>query len=246
MAFQHNVCKRIIVVAIAAAFTSFSSATIAQQRWVSYNSGTGFFVSKDGHIVTNRHVVENCLSIDVTGAVNSPATLVAQDTEKDIAILKIPRPSPMVAPLRWNLESLRIGDKVSILGYPKQAQGELRYNTSHIVAFSGLEGYRQWVQIAPVAEQGNSGGALLDNTGNVIGIVTGKLLVDTDGRYDLPAGRHNTADVAIPLSQLKNFLDRNTVRYYESASGLVQYADTRVSDMARNFTVNVRCITSIK
>ncbi len=227
-------------------FVALSPATIAQQKWVSYNSGTGFFVSKDGHIVTNRHVVESCLSIDVVGAVNSPATLIAQDAEKDIAILKIPRVSPMVAPLRWNLESLRIGDKVSILGYPKQAQGELRYNTSHIVAFSGLEGYRQWIQIAPVAEQGNSGGALLDNTGNVIGIVTGKLIVDTDGRYDLPAGRHNTADVAIPLAQLKSFLDRNTVRYYESASGMVQYADTRVSDMARNFTVNVRCITHIE
>ncbi|MFZ4125849.1 MAG: S1C family serine protease [Rickettsiales bacterium] len=227
-------------------FAALSSAAIAQQKWISYNSGTGFFVSRDGHIVTNHHVVENCLSIDVAGAVNSPATLVAQDAEKDIAILKIPRPSPMVAPLRRNLETLRVGDKVSILGYPKQAQGQLRYNTSTITALGGPEGYPQWVQIKPVAEQGNSGGALLDNTGNVIGIVTGKLIVDTDGRYDLPAGRHNTADVAIPLAELKNFLDRATIRYYQSASGMVQYADTRVSDMARNFTVNVRCITHIE
>ena len=237
------------ILVIFAVFAAAFSAANAQQKLIHFSSGTGFFVSKDGHIITNNHVVQNCRSIEVLGAVNSPATLIARDAQKDLAILKIARPSPLVAPLRWNLESLRVGHKVSILGYPGQAgaQGQLRYSTSQIIGLQGPTGEPQWVQIKPVLEKGNSGGPLLDSTGNVIGVVTGKTQIfQTNTTTGTAPKLIKEADVAITLTELKSFLDRATIRYYQSASGLVQYADTRVNDMARSFVVNVRCITSIR
>jgi len=231
-------------------FVAAHSASFAQQqRLIRFTSGTGFFVSKDGHIITNAHVVRGCQAINIDGSVTNSATIVAVDSEKDLAILRIPQPSPMVAPLRWNLNSLRVGHKVSTLGYPGEAgaQGQLRYNTSEIIGLEGPTGEPQWVQIKPVLEKGNSGGPLLDTTGNVIGVVTGKTQMfrtntSTGGVPELV----READVAVTLAELRTFLDRAMVRYYQSASGMVAYADGRLSDISRQFVVHVRCITSVQ
>lgn len=234
---------------IIAVICALAAAATAQQRLIRFTSGTGFFVSKDGHIITNAHVVKNCLSIDIDGAVKNKATIVALDREKDLAILKIPQSSPMVAPLRWNLNSMRVGHKVSILGYPGEAgaKGQLRYSTSEIIGLEGPTGEPQWVQIRPVLEKGNSGGPLLDTTGNVIGVVTGKTqMFRTNTTTGAAPELVSEADVAVTLLELKGFLDRATVRYYQSASGMVNYADGYLGDRSRQFVVHVRCITGIE
>lgn len=234
--------------ALTLALLALATTATAQQQIIRFSSGTGFFVSKDGHIITNAHVVRNCIAIDIDGAAKAKASVVAIDANKDLAILKIPQMSPMVAPLRWNLGSLRAGQKVSILGYPGQAgaQGQLRYSTSKIIGLEGPAGEPQWVQIDPVLEKGNSGGPLLDSTGNVIGVVTGKTqMFRTNTSTGAAPELVKEADVAVTLLELKGFLDRAMVRYYQSASGMVNYADTRLGEISRNFVVHVRCITSI-
>lgn len=221
-------------------FCTLHTAAYAQHLVVQYSNGTGFFVSKDGHIITNHHVVKSCFSIEVDGAAKGPAILVKSDPARDLAILKIAQPSPMVAPLRWNLDTLRVGDKVSVIGYP----GQLRYGTSHITQLNGPEGTTRWVQIAPVLNHGNSGGPLLDSTGNVIGVVTGKIMVDLADSSGATL-TSNTADVAVTLAELKGFLEGAGVHYYQSASGMLTYADGYLGDHARRFVVQVRCVTGI-
>jgi S1-C subfamily serine protease len=241
--------KTIIALTHFALIVGLVPTSWAQQKLIRFSSGTGFFVSKDGHIITNDHVVRNCLAIEVDGAAKSQARIIATDAQKDLAIWQIPKASPMVAPLRWNLGTLRVGHKVSILGYPGEsgARGELRYSTSQIIGLEGPTGEPQWVQIKPVLEKGNSGGPLLDSTGNVIGVVTGKTQVyRTNTATSTTPQLVKEADVAVTLGELKSFLDRAAVRYYQSSSGMVNYADTRLGEISRKFVVHVRCITSVE
>jgi serine protease Do len=218
-----------------------------QPRVIHFSSGTGFYVSKSGHIITNNHVVRNCQSITTrNGEDVREAKLLAVDAEKDLAMLKVEGVPPAVAPLRWNLASLRPGQKVAVIGYPGAAgaRGEMRYGTSVIMGLQGPAGEPEWVQIKPVLEQGNSGGPLLDVTGNVIGVVTGKTQTfRTDTNSGAAPQLVSASDVAVTLSMLKGFLDASKVRYFQSSSGLVEYADGRLGAGSRQFVVQVRCIT---
>jgi S1-C subfamily serine protease len=237
-AFFYGVC--------AAAFGVAAAAAQAQQV-IRFSSGTGFYVSKNGDVITNQHVVRNCESITTRrGKDERAAQLIAYDEEKDLAILRVEGMPPAVAPLRWNLSSLRVGQKVSVIGYPGEAgaRGELRYGTSTILGLNGPLGEPQWIQIKPVLEQGNSGGPLLDATGNVIGVVTGKTQMfrtrtDSDSEPELVG----QSDVAVTLPMLKGFLDQAKVRYFQSSSGLVAYGDGRLKETAQEFVVQVRCVT---
>jgi serine protease Do len=239
--------RRAFFLGICAGVFGLVALASAQPRLIHFSSGTGFYVSKSGHIITNNHVVRNCQSINTrNGEDVREAKLLAVDAEKDLAILKVAGAPPAVAPLRWNLASLRAGQKVAVIGYPGAAgaRGEMRYGTSVIMGLQGPLGEPQWVQIKPVLEQGNSGGPLLDATGNVIGVVTGKTQLYRAASY---AGEKpqlvGASDVAVTLGMLKGFLDASKVRYFQSSSGLVAYADGRLGDASRQFVVQVRCIT---
>ncbi len=233
--------------AFLAGIFGLAAAATAQPRVVHFSSGTGFYVSKNGDVITNRHVVRNCESITTrSGEDVRAAQLIAYDEEKDLAVLKVEGRPPAVAPLRWNLASLRAGQKVSVIGYPGAAgaRGELRYGTSVILGLAGPLGEPQWIQIKPVLEQGNSGGPLLDATGNVIGVVTGKTQMfrtrtNSGSEPELVAA----SDVAVTLPMLKGFLDEAKVRYFQSSSGLVAYGDGRLKETAQEFVVQVRCVT---
>lgn len=236
--------------AFLAGIFGLAAAANAEPRQVHFSSGTGFYVSKNGDIITNRHVVRNCESITTrSGQDVRAARLVAYDEEKDLAVLRVEGRPPAVAPLRWNLASLRAGQKVSVIGYPGEAgaRGELRYGTSVILGLAGPLGEPQWIQIKPVLEQGNSGGPLLDATGNVIGVVTGKMQLfrtrtDSDSEPELVAA----SDVAVTLPMLRGFLDQAKVRYFQSSSGLVAYGDGRLRETAQEFVVQVRCVTGTR
>jgi S1-C subfamily serine protease len=239
--------KRAFFLSIYAGVFGLTALASAQPRLIHFSSGTGFYVSKSGHIITNHHVVRNCQSITTrNGEDVREAKLLAVDAEKDLAILKVDGAPPAVAPLRWNLASLRAGQKVAVIGYPGAAgaRGEMRYGTSVIMGLQGPAGEPEWVQIKPILEQGNSGGPLLDVTGNVIGVVTGKTQTF---RTDTTSGGApqlvGASDVAVTLSMLKGFLDASKVRYFQSSSGLVAHADSRLGNASRRFVVQVRCIT---
>ncbi|AIL65309.1 hypothetical protein NOVO_04655 [Rickettsiales bacterium Ac37b] len=87
------------------------------------SSGTGFFITPS-EIVTSAHVVENCLTISVRGAVNpASAFLLAQDIENDLALLTTDALAPQIAYLRSNID-LRVGENLFIIGYPNNRAHE--------------------------------------------------------------------------------------------------------------------------
>lgn len=139
-------------------------------------SGTGFAITEDGFLVTNHHVVKGAAQIRVLtreGVV--PATVVKVDPANDLALLKV---NGRLAPLAvTSSRAVRLGSTVATVGFPnvglqgfapKLAKGE-------IAALSGAQDDPRFFQISVPIQPGNSGGALVDERGNVVGVVASKL-----------------------------------------------------------------------
>jgi len=224
-----------------------SATALAQpQTYLKVSAGTGFFVNRDGHVVTNAHVLRGCESISVqTRSGARAATLIASDTAHDLAVLKVSDTGgTAVAPLRENIAALMVGDPVTVIGFPGQAgvEGTATIKTSHVLSLEGPERNPLWIQLASVAAQGNSGGPVLDSTGNVVAVISGlaqTYRVRPDGALEAqPVGQ---SDVAITLAALQEFLRANAIPYYQSISGGA--ADEQaVAQQAAQFIVPIRCV----
>lgn len=142
-------------------------------------SGSGFIISEDGYILTNHHVIENANAISVSfyNGTDADATLIGYDAGNDIAVLKVDKKglSPVVLGDSGNLN---VGDTVIAIGNPL---GELTFSLT-AGAVSALE--REITTSAGVTmrlmqtdcaiNSGNSGGALFNLYGEVIGITNAK------------------------------------------------------------------------
>lgn len=140
-------------------------------------SGTGFFVSKDGHLITNQHVVANATEIEITMSDGKKylASVVSSDSSNDVALLKIEAkttPLPIVS-----ATNVKKGTEVFTLGFPVVGiQGQEQKATyGRINALSGLQGDIRYFQIDVPIQPGNSGGPLITDDGQIVGIVTASL-----------------------------------------------------------------------
>ena len=139
-------------------------------------SGSGFFISDQGYILTNNHVVEgtNEVSIILSDGTEQKATLVGTDPYSDIAILKTDGAVPAVAKL-GNSDLLQPGESVIAIGSPL---GNFKNTvTVGVVSATGRsietgQGYQidDLIQTDAAINQGNSGGPLVDLAGEVVGI----------------------------------------------------------------------------
>ena len=143
-----------------------------------YSTGTAFAVRPDGWLVTSHHVVagtDRIWLIDDEGN-EHPVEYVAGDEENDVALLHARGFSSRALPIR-RTETLRKGDDVIALGYPLVSlQGQEQKATfGRINAMSGAMGDTRFLQVDAPIQPGNSGGPLLDVSGNVVGVVTATL-----------------------------------------------------------------------
>lgn len=206
-------------------------------------SGTGFFVSQHGHIVTNKHVVNNCQNLVVSGAVaEQPAKIIGRDREYDLALLKIDSTPPYTAYFRPDSQPLQRGDRLVVVGYPGEAAraGSTVTREAEVINLTGPKGEKQWLEVSDVIAQGNSGGPLLDTSGNVVGVVTAKATIYTYESDRPDDGVTRNSGIAISLSTLREFLDVYRV-YYREEDSSNDLSASRVTDMANRFVVNVRC-----
>ena len=140
------------------------------------STGTGFFVTDDGYFVTNAHVVEDASRVQVmTKKGTLPARVVHRDTINDLALLKVKgtfKALPVISSRR-----LREGSKVFTFGHPNPSiQGlDPVYTSGDISKLSGFKDDPRTFQISVPVQPGNSGGALIDEHGNVVGVVVARL-----------------------------------------------------------------------
>lgn len=146
---------------------------------VPQGTGSGFVWDKQGHIVTNRHVIEGAQAAQVTLSDNSkwPARLVGIEGDKDIAVLKIDAPQRLLQPISIGTsDSLAVGQNVFAIGNPFGLDQTL---TTGIISALGREIQSPTgkpitgvIQTDAVINPGNSGGPLLDSAWRLIGMNT--------------------------------------------------------------------------
>ncbi len=142
-----------------------------------YATGTGFFVSNNGYLITNYHVVNGAKKITVFTEAKDElsATVIQSDPANDVALLQVDKMSVAI-PIVPAFESAK-GEEVLTLGYPLIAlQGQEQKATfGRVNALSGIGNDIRYVQIDTPIQPGNSGGPLLNSRGEVVGVVSATL-----------------------------------------------------------------------
>ena len=203
------------------------------------SSGTGFFVSNDGHIVTNNHVIEGCKAIDVTpvGGRATSAYVVSRDKTNDLAIIKTTMPPTVLPAIR---SQPRLGEPVYVFGFP--LTGILatsgNFTTGTITAVSGMGDDTRFLQISAPVQPGNSGGPIIDKFGNVIGVVVAKL--DALKLAALTKDIPQNVNFAIKSNITLNFLESNNLAANTSVKSRELPAEA-IAELANLFTVRITC-----
>ncbi|POR54380.1 S1C family serine protease [Bosea psychrotolerans] len=206
---------------------------------VTFSTGSGFFVSKAGHILTNAHVVKDCTTITARpdGATPVPVQLVARDATNDLAVLKALGPAERTLPIR---ASVRLGEGIAAFGFPHSdiLATTGNFTLGNVTALAGLRDDSRYLQVSAPVQSGNSGGPLVDTSGNVVGIVTAKLdaIKMAENQGDLP----QNVNFAVKASLATSFLDANQI-IYDVGMTAEKLDPADLADRAKKASVFITC-----
>ena len=161
-----------------------NNKNIKNGKWA--KNGSGFIISRSGHIITNYHVIEDANEIEVEFVHNNEiktyfAEVLQNDKNNDLSILKINDINfNGIEEINYNYKSKTsdVGTKVYAFGYPFALSGmgkEVKVTDGIISSKTGFDGNITTYQITAPIQGGNSGGPLFDDKGNLIGINSAKL-----------------------------------------------------------------------
>ena len=203
-------------------------------------TGTGFFVSKN-LVVTNNHVVHldeeqknECRNIKGRlGFEEFELEIVSKEYGNDLALLKTEFSNQDIAKIR--VRGVRKGEKVFSVGYPLSfTLGEgAKITEGRVSSLSGIRNDSSTFQISADIAGGNSGGPLLDDKGNVIG-------VSVSGLKQEYSGGGSTINFGIKSLTLAGFLETNRVSLDENLSNRIQDVPDLV-EKAEKYTLLIQC-----
>ena len=171
--------------------------------------GSGVIVDRRGYIVTNAHVVANAVNIKaVTFGFERtvyPAVIIRKDLENDIAILKIEPDSPMPTAILGDSDMIKVADRVLTVGSPfgleQTVTAGIISDDSRNLIIDG-QAYENMIQTDAAINRGNSGGPLINVSGEVIGI---------NSAIYAPTGVFTGVGFAIPINRVKPIV-KETIR----------------------------------
>ncbi|HWK43656.1 MAG TPA: tetratricopeptide repeat-containing serine protease family protein [Stellaceae bacterium] len=203
-------------------------------------TGTGFVVGDKGEVLTNAHVAGDCstITLHLAGGVSAPATALAIDRVNDLALLS---PALGTLPRLAFRDGLpRAGEGVVSVGFPlgSMLATDGNVTTGNVTALAGLRNDPRMLQTTAPVQPGNSGGPLVDLSGNVIGVVSSELVPFkvTRGVAITP----QNVNFAIKAEIVRIFLDQYKVSYTTTASGKDRSA-ADIAEQVKRSTVVVEC-----
>ena len=195
-----------------------------ERKGIRHNEiGSGFYVSKFRHIITNEHVVNKCNKITVGDSMNTqvPADLIASDRRNDLAILQtismemasidtksfVQKLAIQIVPVLsgglMRSEDVTGGEQIYVAGYPlgNMVSDQMKLTDGIVSATKGLDNNVSQFEISSVIRKGNSGGPIYDSRGNIVGVVVERFNVN----------RSDNVNFAIKGSTVKQFLSAHNV-----------------------------------
>ena len=183
-------------------FRHFFGERFEDEAQRAFGLGSGVIISARGYLLTNPHVVEAADEIEVALADGKKlaAKVVGSDPETDLAVLKVDAQN-LPAITLGQAESLRVGDVVLAIGNPLGVGQTVTMGIISALHRTGLSinTFENFIQTDAAINQGNSGGALIDTSGNLVGINTA-ILSQTGGSIGI--------GFAIPVSTAKQVMEQ--------------------------------------
>lgn len=205
-----------------------------QQKFMALGSGVIIDAAK-GYVVTNNHVVDNASTIKVqlSDGRKFDAKVVGKDPRSDIALIQIQDPKNLMAIKLADSDALRVGDYTVAIGNPFGLGETVTSGIVSALGRSGLnaENYENFIQTDAAINRGNSGGALVNLNGELIGINTAILA---------PDGGNIGIGFAIPSNMVKN-LTAQMVQYGQVKRGELGILGTELnSELAKAMKVDAQ------
>lgn len=203
-------------------------------------TGTGFYITTDGHVLTNNHVIAECKAVSVTpvGQPERVATVLGADAKRDLALLDTGQPWPNAARFinAWNPN---LGLSTTVVGYPLHGKVVIkpRMVVGHLDAEKQPNNpyvFRMKIDI----RRGNSGGPVLDAAGRVVGVVFAKL--DTPALFEKTGELVKDIGFGIQLRVVRDFLRLFSINVSTTNEAVPLDPDARF-ERAREFVVQVGC-----
>ena len=191
---------------------------------LSASSGSGFAVSDDGFVITNHHVIDSCQEVYIhqNGRKNL-ATVVTADPRNDLALLKADFTPRQVLPLADKRPELL--QNIYVAGYPfgMGISSTIKVTKGIVSSLTGFGNNFSEVQIDAALQSGNSGGPIVDEAGNVVGVAVAKL----DVRYALEnfGSISENTNFGIKSSVVSSILDSQTVNAPAANNGMMSTTD---------------------
>ena len=198
---------------------------------VAASSGTGFFVSGNGHIITNDHVIEQCNSVKVSyGGKAINANVLASDKTNDLAILKSNiKPKEIYS---VSNEDVTLLQEVIVAGYPlgKRVSAAIKATSGSVTALAGFKDNYSNFQTDAALNQGNSGGPIINKKGNVVGVAV--------ANYGKKKGIESF-NFGIKSSVLKTFANANGLQFKNA--NFLEMSKKDLGQLITDGTVYLEC-----
>ena len=189
-------------------------------------AGSGFVISKKGHVATNYHVVDSCKKILIDGL---EAVIIDSNKDDDIVILKVSNDYDIAASLSY--KSAELGEDVLVFGYPLSYIFSNEYISLTKGSVSSLSGFKNNLsefRFTASTQPGNSGGPIVGKDGKVVGLVSAVLGREAAEYYEfLPQNVNFGMKISLLLDMMRvnkvpisssRVSENSVVKYYKEAT----------------------------
>ena len=209
--------------------------TIPNEKIVAAASGTGFFVSRNGHVITNYHVIEECDVNKLTfNGKEIKADTLAVDKVNDLAILKANLRPPKIYPVAT--EDAALLEDIIIAGYPlgKKVSAAIKTSKGSVTALAGFGDNFSEFQTDAALNQGNSGGPIMNQKGNVVGVAV--------ANYGKKEGVESF-NFGIKSSTLRTFANANGLKF--TSPNRRDLSNKDLGELITSGTVYLECFMTV-
>jgi len=207
---------------------------------ITIGSGSGFYINNKGFALTNNHVIDICAqSIAVIDGKETLFRVVATDKTNDVAVLKTDYKSRNY--IKINEDGAKLGENVIAVGYPLAGRlsDSVKITRGIVSSLSGLDNNIGQIQIDAALQPGNSGGPVLNENGELVGIASAglnKLLMAKEAKY-IP----ENVNFAVASPIVVNILKSKKVKYTTPSMFSGSYSNTELAELGDSSTIQLFC-----
>ena len=207
---------------------------------ITIGSGSGFYINNKGYALTNNHVIDICAqSVAVIDGKETLFRVIATDKTNDVAVLKTSYKSRNF--IKINEDGAKLGENVVAVGYPLAGRlsDSVKITRGIVSSLSGLDNNIGQIQIDAALQPGNSGGPVLNENGELIGIASAglnKLLMAKEAKY-IP----ENVNFAVASPIIVNILKSKKIKYTTPSMFSGSYSNTELAELGDSSTIQLFC-----